>query len=243
MASSSPTSAVDANASEGRRKKKRRSKRDDDATAAATKRAKKPLSAVEIGKLFVAGGDVRELTARARTGEDASGSEEEDDGDDVSVPAVDVDALRASYAKSEKHVTTAAGFDFTRGFEPETATWSLLGGGGEKAAKEDAKDATETVVEEGAAVDAREVEAKRKPAKKPKRKIVRDVRPAVSRAAVLGIDEDSGIDDIVAAWRAPDEKEMLDKWHEERDNWRDDYKKKRRAALRLRKGIGATIQA
>ena len=42
----------------------------------------------------MAGGDVRELTARARTGEDASGSEDEDDGNDVSVPAVDVDALR-----------------------------------------------------------------------------------------------------------------------------------------------------
>ena len=94
-----------------------------------------------------------------------------------------------------------------------------------------------------AAVEAREVEAKRKPAKRTKRKIVREVRPAVSRATVLGIDEDSRIDDIVAAWRAPDEKEMLDKWHEERDNWRDDYKKKRRAALRVRKGIGATIQA
>ena len=154
-----------------------------------------------------------------------------------------MDALRASYAKSEKHVTTATGFDFTRGFEPETATWSLLGRGGENAAKEDAKGAMETVVEVSAAVEAREVEAKRKPAKRTKRKIVREVRPAVSRATVLGIDEDSRIDDIVAAWRAPDEKEMLDKWHEERDNWRDDYKKKRRAALRLRKGIGATIQA
>jgi len=241
MASSSPAPAADG--SERRRKKKRRSKRDDAATAVEAKRAKKPLSAVEIGKLFVAGGDVRELTARARTGEDASGSEDEDDGNDVSVPAVDVDALRASYAKSEKHVTTATGFDFTRGFEPETATWSLLGRGGENAAKEDAKGAMETVFEVSAAVEAREVEAKRKPAKRTKRKIVREVRPAVSRATVLGIDEDSRIDDIVAAWRAPDEKEMLDKWHEERDNWRDDYKKKRRAALRLRKGIGATIQA
>jgi hypothetical protein len=36
---------------------------------------------------------------------------------------------------------------------------------------------------------------------------------------------------------------MLERWHEERDAWREDYKRKRRAALRLRKGVGATILA
>ena len=171
---------------------------------------------------------MRELTARARTGEDASGSEDEDDGNDVSVPAVDVDALRASYAKSEKHVTTATVLTL-RVSESETATWSLLGRGGENAAKEDAKGAMETVVEVSAAVEAREVEAKRKPAKRTKRKIAARESPGGESRTVLGIDEDSRIDDIVT-WRAPDEKEMLDKWHEERDNWRDDYKKKRRRA-------------
>jgi hypothetical protein len=65
----------------------------------------------------------------------------------------------------------------------------------------------------------------------------------VSAAAVLGIDESSGIDAIARAWKAPEEKEMLERWHEERDAWREDYKRKRRAALRLRKGVGATILA
>jgi hypothetical protein len=221
----------------------------------APARTSKPLRAVDIGKHFVGGGDVKALV-RTRD-RDADGDA---DASDDAASDVDVDAIRASYARSDKHVTTAEGFDFARGFEPETATWSLFGGSdarkGEDGARMTTTTTTTTTMREGDetarrgdgardrdGVTKRDAANEAPARRKKRRKVVRDVREKVSAAAVLGIDESSGIDAIARAWKAPEEKEMLERWHEERDAWREDYKRKRRAALRLRKGVGATILA
>ena len=215
----------------------------------APARTSKPLRAVDIGKHFVGGGDVKALV-RTRD-RDADGDA---DASDDAASDVDVDA------RSDRHVTTADGFDFARGFEPETATWSLFGGsdarkGGDGARMTTTTTTTTTMREgdetarrgDGArdrdGVTKRDAANEAPARRKKRRKVVRDVREKVSAAAVLGIDESSGIDAIARAWKAPEEKEMLERWHEERDAWREDYKRKRRAALRLRKGVGATILA
>jgi len=216
----------------------------------APARASKPLRAVDIGRHFVGGGDVKALV-RARD----RGADGDADASDGAASDVDVDAIRASYARSEKHVTTADGFDFARGFEPETATWSLFGGSDKREGEKGAQTTTTTMREgdetarrgdgarDGDGIPKRDAANEAPARRKKRRKVVRDVREKVSAAAVLGIDESSGIDAIARAWKAPEEKEMLERWHEERDAWREDYKRKRRAALRLRKGVGATILA
>ena len=111
----------------------------------APARTSKPLRAVDIGKHFVGGGDVKALV-RTRD-RDADGDA---DASDDAASDVDVDAIRASYARSERHVTTAEGFDFARGFEPETATWSLFGGSDARKGEDGARmTTTTTTTDEG----------------------------------------------------------------------------------------------
>ena len=161
---------------------------------------------------------------------------------------VDAAALRASYAASEAVVQTAVGFDFSVGFDPSRATWSLLGAGGgleggaEGAAEARAGEETRTRAEEGGE-GARESESRRPTRARAVSMRQREVRPRTSAESVMGVDERSGVDALARAWVAPEEKEMLEKWQEDVEGWRDDYKRKRRAALRLRKGTGATIVA
>jgi len=232
------------------------------ATAAAKNKASKPLTATELGRLFVHGGDIKTAAGRARDGEDDAVEDEtkvvkEDGGEyDASDRMVSAEALRASYAASAKTVETRSGFDFKSGFEPTNATWSLLGGTRESAA------ATTTVaVEDDGAItradeaakktgtkgarteEAPKVRAARERQLKKRERPPRALRAPVSASEVMGLGSASGIDALASSWRAPEEKEMLEKWHEQRDGWRDDYKRKRRAALRNKKGGGSTVLA
>lgn len=233
------------------------------ATAAAKNKASKPLTATELGRLFVHGGDIKTAAGRARDGEDDAVEDEtkvvkEDGGDDdASDRMVSAEALRASYAASAKTVETRSGFDFKSGFEPTNATWSLLGGTRESAA---ATTTTIAVEDDGAITRADEAAKKtgtkgarteeapkvrdaRERQSKKRERPPRALRAPVSASEVMGLGSASGIDALASSWRAPEEKEMLEKWHEQRDGWRDDYKRKRRAALRNKKGGGSTVLA
>jgi len=162
---------------------------------------------------------------------------------------VDASTLRASYAASEAVAQVADGYDFNAGFDPSRATWSLLGAverGDARAvtAATRADAAPSRARMDGESEDAPRASASRRSTR---RKGVetrrRAVRPRMSAASVMGVDERSDADALARAWVAPEEKEMLQKWQEDVEGWRDDYKRKRRAALRLRKGTGATIVA
>lgn len=234
------------------------------ATAAAKNKASKPLTATELGRLFVHGGDIKTAAGRARDGEDdavddeATAVKEDGGNDDASDRMVSAEALRASYAASAKTVETRSGFDFKSGFEPTNATWSLLGGTRESAG---ATTTTTTAVEDDGGNTRADAGAKKTGTKgarteeAPKARDARERRPKkrerppralrapVSASEVMGLGSSSGIDALASSWRAPEEKEMLEKWHEQRDGWRDDYKRKRRAALRNKKGGGSTVLA
>lgn len=192
-----------------------------------------PLRAVDIARAFVQGADVRALS----TGGGAS---------------VDAATLRASYAASEAVAQVADGYDFNAGFDPSRATWSLLGAvEGEKRGDARAETAATRADAEpsrtrmdGESEDAPRASASRRSTRR--RGVEtrrRAVRPRMSAASVMGVDKRSDADALARAWVAPEEKEMLQKWQEDVEGWRDDYKRKRRAALRLRKGTGATIVA
>lgn len=208
------------------------------------------------------GGDIKTAAGRARDGEDDAVEDEtkaakEDGGDDdASDRMVSAEALRASYAASAKTVETRSGFDFKSGFEPTNATWSLLGGTRESAAA-----TTTSAVEDDGGITHADEAAKKTGTKgarteeAPKARDAQECRPKkrerppralrapVSASEVMGLGSASGIDALASSWRAPEEKEMLEKWHEQRDGWRDDYKRKRRAALRNKKGGGSTVLA
>jgi len=233
------------------------------ATAAAKNKASKPLSATELGRLFVHGGDIKTAAGIARDGEDDADEDDatavkERDGDDTPDWIVSAEALRASYAASAKTVETRSGFDFKSGFEPTNATWSLLGGTRESAAATTAKenagegdggvtradeDAKKTGTKEASTEEALKARDARERRPKKRERPPRALRAPVSASEVMGLGNASGIDALASSWRAPEEKEMLEKWHEQRDGWRDDYKRKRRAALRNKKGGGSTVLA
>ena len=62
------------------------------------------------------------------------------------------------------------------------------------------------------------------------------LRPAVSAAEVMGLTPEALAPGD--AFVAPAEADMLSVWHDRREHWREDYKRKRRAALRHRNATG-----
>ncbi|CEF97414.1 unnamed product [Ostreococcus tauri] len=214
---------------------------DDDANDRSTR-----LTADAIARAFVRGDDVRAIAAAAA---DADGTTD-----------VDADALRRAHERSKARAQTMEGFDFNAGFDPASATFSFLRGradgaaaGGETRRDANESDAREKRSGEDGTMDGGKERKRRRVEDASTREKRRERvsgrwkgRPAAARtsaASVMGVDAASGIDELARSWVATEEKEMLEKWREDVEGWRDDYKRKRRAALRLRKGTGATILA
>jgi len=229
----------------------KRAKKAADKAASAAQSA--PLRAVDLGHAFVRGGDIKTLIATdaskaTRGGANASGTHADDD-----IDRIDAATLAASYKDAERTVEVRQGFDFRAlATDASAASWSLFGGSSRAVAQETVEGNVEVPTTSAAKVDddtpatgmvsvPPPPERATAPAAPRKKRPPRPIRAPVSAVDALGVGHTSGIDVMARAWHAPGEKEMLEKWHASVEDFRDDYKRKRRAALRHKKGVGSAI--
>jgi len=214
------------------------------------------LRAADLARAFARGGDIQSIVnAHART----TTGKTNDDGEKETSARVNEDvvtsarAIARSYENARNTVEVKTGYDFKAiAVDAERASWSLLPtrAGREKRSEGDDEKVRRATTsnEEEEKVNGKEVKVRERASgderTRARTRKTRAIRESTTVLAVLGVESKSGVDDIARAFCAREEKAMLETWRANAEDWREDYKRKRRAALRRKKGnAGTTITA